>query len=79
MISFFNQRVQGLIFFSKLFFCPWTKWVKENPPDKFFKLNALGRRDFLCGGDKILDPTMFSQGEGDYVDPWSNFLWGEMD
>jgi hypothetical protein len=53
--------------------------MKEKPLSKFFKLDALGRRDFLWGGNKILAPTMFPQGEGDYVDLGRNFSLGEMD
>jgi len=32
-----------------------------------------GKGMFFGGGDKILTPTMFPQGEGDYVDSGSNF------
>jgi hypothetical protein len=53
--------------------------VKKKPLSKFFKLDALGRRDFLWRGDKILTPTMFLKGERDYVDQRSKFPWGEMD
>jgi hypothetical protein len=53
--------------------------VKEKPLGKFFKLDALVKRDYFGEEAKILAPTMFPQGKGDYVDPRSNFPSGEMD
>jgi hypothetical protein len=56
-ISFFNQRVQGLILFSNLFFYPWTKWLKEISLGKFFKLDAPGKRDVFLGRRQNINPN----------------------
>jgi hypothetical protein len=56
-----------------------NKTSKKKTSRPVLQVRCPKEKGFFWGGDKILAPTMFLQGKGDYVDLGSNFPWGEMD
>jgi len=50
-----------------------NKMIERNIFREVLQVRCPRERDVFWGGNKILPPPMFPQGEGDYVDLGSNF------